>query len=428
MGWPEVEELSAEYPRTVVVDAVRQALAERRRVRDGVDGLSQDVEARLRSSLRRVINATGVLLSTNLGRAPLASRAIRASMGSAGYASLEWSVERGERGSRHDHLKEHLRVACGAPASAAFNTNAGAVLVTLCALAGADGDGQREAIVSRGQLVEIGGGFRVPDVLAASGCRLVEVGTTNRTRLSDYSAAVGPRTAAIVRVHRSNFSMTGFVDEPSLGELAGLAEASGTALIDDIGSGLLRPDPLLADEPDVSSGIRAGAIVCFSADKLLGGPQAGIVAGPAEEVERIADHPLARALRVDKLRLAALEATLALHRDPVEARYAVPTLRALHEDAEARERRARRLATLVAGAGDVVPTVGAVGGGAAPGVELSSWGVALGDDRPDRRAARLRTGAVPVATRIHRGRVVVDVLAVPDAEIDELAGLVEASA
>ncbi len=426
LAWDEVAVLMGQHPRAAVVDAVRGALGERRAAGAGDEDLGTDVAMRLRPSMQRVINATGVVLNTNLGRAPLADAAIRATAAASGYASVEWDVREGRRASRDGHVADHLAAACGAPAAAVVNTNAGAVLLALCALAGADAAGPREVVVSRGQLVEIGGGFRVPDVLEASGCRMVEVGTTNRTRLDDYEAAIGPRTAAILRVHRSNFRMEGFVAEPGLEELARLARRAGLVLIDDIGGGLLAPDPLLPDEPDARAGVAAGAVVCFSADKLMGGPQAGVVVGPDQAVGSVARHPLARALRVDKLRLAALEATLRLHRDPAEARRTVPALRVLHEEPAARRARADRLVGLAGG--EPVATAGVVGGGTAPGVELPSWGVALHDDNPEERARRLRAGEVPVAALIREGRLLLDVLAVDEAELDELARLVAASA
>jgi L-seryl-tRNA(Ser) seleniumtransferase len=412
---PGIERLLREHPHGAVVDALRLALDARRRAHAGADGLAGDVAARLRPSLGRALNATGVVLHTNLGRAPLAAEAREAALSAAGYATVEWSPETGDRGSRHDHVAAHLCALTGAEAACAANTNAGAVLLAMVALAH-----DREVIVSRGQLVEIGGGFRVPEVLAASGCRLVEVGTTNRTRLADYEAAVTPRTAVILRVHPSNFRVVGFTEETSLAELAGLARRRGLALVDDLGSGALRPDPAYRGEPDARASVAAGCdLTCFSGDKLLGGPQAGLLVGRRAAVAAVRAHPLMRALRPDKLTLAALEATLALHRDPDAARRRVPVVRMLSTPPEELRRRAEELAAAVGG--EVVDTVGRVGGGALPLAELPSFAVAVD---PPALAAALRAGDPPVASRTHDGRVLLDVLALDAADLAELPALV----
>ncbi|MDX6646299.1 MAG: L-seryl-tRNA(Ser) seleniumtransferase, partial [Miltoncostaeaceae bacterium] len=319
LATPGISELIERHPRAVVVEAVRAALALRRDRRAGAEGLAEEVASALRPSLRRAVNATGVILHTNLGRAPLADEAVAAVAEAAGACTLEWDPQDGERGSRHVHLEAHLRALTGAEAACATGTNAGAVLLSLVALASGG-----EVVVSRGQRVEIGGGFRIPEVLAASGCRLVEVGTTNRTRLADYERAIGPATAALLRVHPSNFRVVGFAEEVPLTELAALAGSRGLAMIDDAGSGALTAagdaGPW-ADEPDVRASVAAGAdLVCFSADKLLGGPQAGLIVGTAAAVGRARAQPLMRALRPGKLTIAALEATLRLHRDPALAR------------------------------------------------------------------------------------------------------------
>jgi L-seryl-tRNA(Ser) seleniumtransferase len=332
---------------------------------------------------------------------------------------VEWDPATGRRGGRGEGVAAHLRALTGAEDACAVNTNAGAVLLALVA---ACAPGQ--VIVSRGQLVEIGGGFRVPEILAASGCRLVEVGTTNRTRIADYAGAIGADTRALLRVHPSNFRQLGFTEEAGLAELAALAADRGLLLIDDLGSGSLAPDPLHGDEPDARASVAAGAaLVCFSADKLLGGPQAGILVGTAEAVGRARAHPLMRALRLDKLRLAALEATLALHRDPALARRRVPALAMLAAEPAERQARARALAAAVGG--EVVATVGRVGAGALPLAELPSFAVALdGPDGADGLAARLRALDPPVAARVHGGRVLLDVLALDKAERAELPALV----
>ena len=261
------------------------------------------------SSLRAVINATGVILHTNLGRAPLAAAAAEAAAGAGrSYTNLEYDLKRGSRGGRQVHVEPLLKDLSGAEAAMAVNNNAAAVLVALAAVAG-----QGEVLVSRGQLVEIGGSFRIPEILQAAGARLVEVGTTNRTRLADYEQAIGPETSALLRVHQSNFRMTGFVEEVDLAAMCRLGKERGLPVIDDLGSGAVTP---IKDEPALRASVTAGAsVVCCSADKLLGGPQAGLLMGGAEAIERCRTHPLARAVRIDKMQLAALETTLRLHRE-----------------------------------------------------------------------------------------------------------------
>lgn len=417
LGDPMVRELLDHHPRGEVVDAVRAILGERRAAHGGPDGLVEDLVARLPPSLGPVVNATGIIIHTNLGRAPLAPAAIAAAVSAAGASSLEWDRRAGRRGSRHDHVSGHLVALTGAEDACAVNTNAGALLLALCSLGGG------EVIVSRGQLVEIGGGFRVPEVLAASGLRLVEVGTTNRTRIADYAAAVRGSTVGILRVHPSNFRTVGFTEEAPLVDLARLASERELVLIDDLGSGVLVADPRLPGEPDARAGVRAGSdLVCFSGDKLLGGPQAGLIVGRRAAVERCKAHPLMRALRPDKLTLAALEATLALHRDPERAWREIPTLRMIGTSSEERRRRADSLAQAVGG--EVVETVGRAGGGTLPLLELSSWAVAVdwpGD--PDELARRLRTGEPPVAGRVAAGRLLIDVLALTDRDMESLPGL-----
>ncbi len=415
---PRVADLLRRHPRGQVVDAVRSALADRRAARAGADGLLDEIADRLRTSLVPVVNATGVILHTNLGRAPLAPAAVAAAVAAAGACSLEWRREDGRRGSRHEHVADHLRALTGAEAGCVVNTNAGAVLLALCSLGGG------EVVVSRGQLVEIGGGFRVPEILAASGLRLVEVGTTNRTRLADYAGAIGEATVAILRVHPSNFRTVGFTEETPLAELGALARARGVALLDDVGSGVIVADGRLPGEPDVRASVGAGCdLVCFSADKLLGGPQAGLIVGRADAVARCAAHPLMRALRPDKLTLAALEATLALHREPEGAWREIPALRMIAATGE--ERRARAEALAAALGGEVVTTVGRVGGGSMPLLELPSWAVVpAGAADAEAFARRLRAGEPPVAARVGDGRLMIDVLALTDDDVRALPGLV----
>jgi L-seryl-tRNA(Ser) seleniumtransferase len=420
---PSVDELLhderlAAAPHDLALVAARGALERARdEIRAGKDP-GPVVEAavaelaRLRApSLRRVLNATGVIVHTNLGRAPLGEAALaRVVAIGSGYSNLEYDLERGERGSRQDHLAELLRRRTGAEAALVVNNNAAAVLLTLAALA----EG-REVVVSRGELVEIGDGFRIPDVLARSGARLVEVGTTNRTRAVDYERAVGPETAVLLRVHQSNFRVVGFTERPRLADLAELAGRHDLALVDDLGSGALSG---VGDEPTPAESLRAGAdLVCFSGDKLLGGPQAGIIVGRADLVEQLRRNALQRALRADKLTLAALEGTLAAAPSSTEAE--IPVLRMLHEPLEAVCARAERLAARVGG--EVEETVARVGGGALPLTELASAACAVEEEL----AERLRRGEPPVVALVRDGRTLLDCRTLTDAEADEVAGAVE---
>jgi L-seryl-tRNA(Ser) seleniumtransferase len=415
LGEASLQPLVDEHGHNLVVQAARMVLA---RARENIEaGFERgdlaaqavaEVEHLLRPRLRRVINGTGVVVHTNLGRAPLAEEALQRVHDSArGYSNLEFELEEGTRGSRQSHVAEALRQLVGAEAVLVVNNNAAAVLLALAALA----HGQ-EVVVSRGELVEIGDGFRIPDVLASSGARLVEVGTTNRTRLTDYDAAIGEATAAILRVHQSNFRIVGFTEQTGLGELARLAERRGVLLIDDLGSGVLEP---LGDEPTVRASLEAGAhLVTFSGDKLLGGPQAGIVAGRADLVERLRRHPLQRALRADKLTLAALEGTLAVYRRGG----APPVLQMLREPVSAVRERAARLAALTGGT--VEPTVARAGGGALPLAEIASFGCALEEDL----AAPLRLAEPAVVGIVRDGKLLLDCRAIAEAEIDEVAAAV----
>ena len=420
LAHPGIAELLQRHPRGQVVDAVRAAIDDRRRSGSVVDDLVADVAHRLRPSLRRVINATGVILHTNLGRAPLASRAAAAVADAMGTSNLEWDTETGERGSRQDHVVEHLRALTGAESAAVANTNAGGMLLALVALASG-----KEVIVSRGQLVEIGGGFRVPEVLTASGCRLVEVGTTNKTRIADYERAITADTAVLLRVHPSNFRVVGFTEDASLDELVALAHTRGLVVIDDLGSGAMSGDAIYRGEPDVRTSVAAGVdVTCFSTDKLMGGPQGGVLLGRAEAIERCRKHPLMRALRPDKLTIAALEATLALHRDPDTARRDIPTLAMLAATPKLLRERAEALAAAVGG--EVVETIGRVGGGSLPTEDVPSFAVALDSaDGPDALAARLRGCDPHVAARVVDGRVVLDVLTLSQDDLAVLPDLVE---
>ena len=380
--------------------------------------------ARLRPRLRRVLNATGVVVHTNLGRAPLAAEAQAAVAAAAdGYCNLELDLAAGTRGSRHAHVEELLKELTGAQAAIAVNNCAAAVLLACAALAGG-----RDTVVSRGQLIEIGGGFRIPEILEIAGTRLVEVGTTNRTRRADYEAALaagGERIGAILRAHPSNFRTIGFVAEVEIEELCDL----GTAVIDDVGSGVLTDDvELLAGEPPVRRSVRAGAaLTAFSGDKLLGGPQAGLLVGTRAAVDACRRHPLARAVRIDKLSLAALEATLALHRDPAAARRALPVLAMLEADDATLSRRAHELAA--ATGGTVVESTARVGGGALPLLELPGPAVAIdpGPAGATALAADLRASDPAVVGRLHDGRLLLDPRTLTDGEAREVARAVRAA-
>jgi L-seryl-tRNA(Ser) seleniumtransferase len=407
----------AAHGRAPVVSALRDAL-EACRARGGGCSADQLLDAAAVAlsrppSLRPVLNATGVIVHTNLGRAPLPSRALdRVREVAAGYSTLEYDLEAGERGSRHDHLSSLLADLTGAEAGLAVNNNAAALLLCLAAVAGGG-----EVLISRGELIEIGDGFRIPDILAQSGARLIEVGTTNRTVTADYERAITPDTRAILRVHQSNFRMVGFTASAQLHELSGLASTHGIPLVDDLGSGALLDLPQLLDEPTARSSVEAGAaLVCFSGDKLLGGPQAGIVVGRADQVTRVKRHPLARAMRIDKLSLAALEATLELYRDPAHALAEIPVLAAAAEPVDAVRRRAERLAARLGG--ELVESRARVGGGALPLLELESFACALegGDDL----AHRLRMGEPPVVARVQEGRVLLDCRTLTDAQCDQI--------
>jgi L-seryl-tRNA(Ser) seleniumtransferase len=416
---PSVDELARSAGDPLAVEAARAVIARAREaIRAGAD--PGDLEERLRSelagarqpALRRVLNATGVIAHTNLGRAPLAAEALERVVEVArGYSNLEYDVVAGARGSRQAHVAGILRRLTGAEAALVVNNNAAAVMLALAALA----EG-REVIVSRGELIEIGDGFRIPEVLARSGARLVEVGTTNRTRAADYEAAIGPETAVLLRVHQSNFRVVGFTERPALEQLAQIAQRVELPLVDDLGSGALVD---VGDEPTARASLAAGAdLVCFSGDKLLGGPQAGIVLGRAELIDRLRRHPLQRALRADKLTLAALEGTLALYLDAGER---IPVLRMLREDAAVVRARAERLAGLVGGT--VEETVARVGAGALPLAELASFACAIEEGL----ATRLRMGEPPVIAILRDGRLLLDCRTLSEADVDEAARAVAAA-
>ena len=437
---PAAEELLERYPRQLVVDAVR-AVIERLRARHPGGGGRQDSAAKaagltpadivpwaarllataVTPSLRRVINASGVVVHTNLGRALLPREAVEAVVTAAsGYTDLEFSLARGERASRQDHVHDVLCTVTGAEDALAVNNNAAAMLLALAATARGG-----EVLVARGQLVEIGDGFRIPDILRESGAELVEVGTTNRTYLTDFENAWTDRTRAVLRVHTSNYRIVGFTAEPSLEELAGLAHGHGAVVVDDLGSGALAGLPLFAEEPSLQDSLAVGAdIVTFSGDKLLGGPQAGVAVGRAEAIGAMRRHPLARALRIDKLDLAALDAVLRLYLDPQAALVRIPTLAALAAPAEEVRTRAGRLRDLLEARGvgadrlSLEDAVARAGAGALPVTEVPSTAVSVdaGDDA-DGVATRLRLGAPAVVCRVHEGRILLDVRAVGEHEL-----------
>ncbi len=369
-----------------------------------IDDARARVDALRARLLRPVVNATGVLLHTNLGRAPIGDDALDAARTVArGYSNLEYRLDSGERGSRHEHAGSLLARACGAETGLVVNNNAAAVLLALGALARG-----REVIVSRGELVEIGGGFRVPEIMAESGCRLVEVGTTNRTRRSDSEAALGPDTALVLKVHASNYRMIGFVESTRVAELASLGPPvmidAGSGLLDETTPWLARRPGWLGDEPGVRQAVQDGAaLVTFSGDKLLGGPQAGIVVGRADLVATVARHPLARAMRADKMTLAALQAVAFAYLSGDASR--IPLWRMATAPVDELRRRAERVAEAVPGA-KVVDTEAVAGGGSLPGLVIPSAGVAIETPSADRVLARLRDEAV--VARADEGRVVCD--------------------
>ncbi|MGE5140621.1 MAG: L-seryl-tRNA(Sec) selenium transferase [Rudaea sp.] len=441
---PSVDELLQDHTlrgleqragHALVVDAIRASLdAARAAIRAGgaapmpallIEDIAERVYRATQPTLRRVVNGTGVILHTNLGRAPLSEAARQAMLDAAlSYSNLEYDLQAGERGSRYTHAEELLTRLTGAEAALVVNNNAAAVMFILRALA----DG-REVIISRGQLVEIGGGFRVPDVLRQSGAQMVEVGTTNRTRLEDFRRAISERTAILLQVHTSNFRIIGFAEQVALADLARLGHEQKLLAVDDLGSGALLDTAAfgLAHEPMPQESLAAGAdLVSFSGDKLLGGPQAGIIVGQKVLIETLKKHPLARALRVDKVTLAGLQATL-LHYLKNEAITQVPIWRMISAAPAELEKRAHAWAEKWNGAGLVAQVVDAqstVGGGSLPGETLPSRAVALAVPSPDEFAARLRQNTPPIVARIEGGRVLLDPRTVlPQDEKDLLEGV-----
>ena len=432
---PALADALSRLPRAAVGDAVRAEIAEaRRQLRNGGGPAATDAAALAETtaaavalaserSLRGVVNATGIVIHTNLGRAPLSEAAMAAMAEvSRGYSTLEFDLAAGTRGSRLHHVDWLLRTLTGAEASVVVNNNAAALYLALSAHAVG-----REVIVSRGEAVEIGGGFRIPDVLRQSGARLMEVGTTNRTRAADYASAAGEDTAALLRVHGSNFRIVGFTESPSLAELRGVADEADALLIDDIGSGCLLDAATfgLAAEPMPQASIAAGSdLVLFSGDKLLGGPQAGVIVGREAAVAPLRRHPLMRALRCDKATLAGLAATLEAYAAG-RAVEEIPVWRMIAASETALRARAEQWRD-AAGLGEIVRSESAVGGGSLPGETLPTWCWSPGATEPNAAAAALRRADPPVVARVQQGRLLLDPRTVLDGQDEHVASAVRA--
>ncbi|MFL5900070.1 MAG: L-seryl-tRNA(Sec) selenium transferase [Solirubrobacterales bacterium] len=432
---PSIEVLAARAPGLAhrlavsaaqfVIRDVRRRLLEGEHVDVSLAALDELLLVRAHAlsslSLRPVINATGVILHTNLGRAPLAPLAAEAAaMAASSYTNLEYDLCTGKRGSRQDHIEKLLCEFLGTQSALAVNNNAAGVLLALAALAG-----EREVIISRGQLIEIGGSFRIPEILASSGAKLREVGTANRTYIADYEEAIGEQTAALLRVHRSNFEVRGFTKDVPLQELCELADRHGLPVIDDLGSGAVLP---FGDEPTLQTSIAAGAtIVCSSADKLLGGPQAGLLLGSRSAIKRCRSHPLARALRIDKMQLAALEATLRMHW--LGENEGVPTLAMMSIPAVELEARAQLLSDAIGESATVTCSASRPGGGSLPGTELPGAACAV-DSMPlsaNAFVAALRQGEPSIVARITDGRVLLDPRTIEVCDLELVGRLVRAN-
>jgi L-seryl-tRNA(Ser) seleniumtransferase len=430
----EVREMLASHPRSVVVDAARKAVDDARKnpdieaVMSWAERIAAHVGAIEQRSLRPAFNATGVILHTNLGRAPLADVAIDAiSQVAGGYTNLEYDLEKGARGSRYVHCVDLLRELTGAADAIVVNNCAAAIVLSLSALARG-----REVIVSRGELVEIGGSFRVPDIMARSGATLVEVGTTNRTHLDDYARAITSRTGAIAKIHRSNFSQSGFVADVSVVSLAPVAAEHDIPIVHDLGSGLMIDLSTygLAGEPTARAALEAGAtVVMMSGDKLLGGPQAGIILGARHAIARMRQDPFARAMRVDKLTIAALTATLELYRAPDRAIREIPALAMITAPVDRIRERAAQIVQSLAGRGiesKAVESNASVGAGAFPAEGLPSFAIAVdGDAATTERALRL--GMIPVIGRIADDVLLLDLRSVPERDDIALVAAIGAS-
>ena len=428
----DVRPLVDAHGRALVLEALRSQLQAVRESLSPVDPIPSDnqlieaaghtIEALLQTELQPVINASGVVLHTNLGRAPLSRAAVQAMREAAGYTALEFDLRRGARSQRHVHAEPLLCQLTGAPAALVVNNNAAAVLLALTALSRG-----KEVLTARSQLIEIGGGFRIPDILKQSGARLVEVGTTNRTHLHDFERALGPHTALILHAHSSNFRLIGFTTEPGLTDLAALGRKHNVPVIDDLGSGALLDTAIfgLGHEPTVQESLQAGAaLVAFSGDKLLGGPQAGILVGQAALIERLRRHPLARAVRPDKLCLAALRATL-VHYLKGEAVQQIPVWQMIAATPESLRQRAESWRATI-GTGDVQPGRSTVGGGSLPEETLPTWLLALSPARPNQAAAWLRRQSPPVVARIEADRLLIDPRTIFEAQQADLLRILRA--
>jgi len=431
LAGPGVAALLSDHPRALVVKAARLAVEAARASGgamppEGWDAAVRAAALRLAEpSLAPVINATGVVLHTNLGRAPLAEAAIASMTRVArGYAALEYDLGRGTRGSRHAHCRDLLVELTGAADALVVNNAAGALLLALSALARGG-----EAVVSRGELVEIGGSFRIPDIMARSGAKLVEVGTTNRTHPADYERALTPDSKILLKVHRSNFQVTGFTADVAVVELAEMAHGRGLSCVYDLGSGLLINLSAwgLSGEPTVPEGVAAGAdLVVFSGDKLLGGPQAGILVGTEKAIAACRADPIARAVRADKLTLAALEATLALYRDHTTARREIPVLRMLTEDSDSVKRRATAVLQGVGDKAELVEGDSEVGGGSFPGAKLKTWLVGIRHPAPDTFVTQLRSHDPPIIARVAGSRVLLDARTIFPEQVETVVAALKA--
>lgn len=434
---PELSVALEDHPRETVVEAVRGAVADMRKaILEGRDiNVSEETAANIAlyrleksevRSLRRVINGTGIVLHTNLGRARLPRSVAEAVSSIAqGYSTLEYDVEKGVRGSRHDHINKLICRITGAEDAIAINNNAAATLMVLMALAH-----RKEVVVSRGELVEIGGAFRVPDIMKVGGTILKEVGTTNKTHLYDYERAIGENTGAVMKVHTSNYRILGFTEDVPAEQLAKLAHDNGLPMIYDLGSGLILDlQSYGLDEPTVASAFKAGAdVVLFSGDKLLGGPQAGIIAGKKQYIDILKKHPLARAMRLDKMTLCALEETFRIYEDPENAKKEIPVLNMITRPADEVRTKAARFAGRLRNVGisadiSIMHGIGRVGGGSAPMLNLDTWAVAIVPQKMsvDKLAESLRGWVVPIISHVQDGCLLLDMRTIADDELDVTA-------
>ena len=427
-----IEPLRKQYPDTTLVGWIRQSLEKvRRSLQSEKLGATGDIKGEVirqvlqhqheiaGNSVKQVINATGIILHTNLGRAPLAEAAIQRVTQVARTSNVELNLHTGKRNHRGDYCVELLRQLTGCEDALLVNNCAAATMMVLQVIAC-----QREVIIARGQLIEIGGGYRLPDVFTASGAILHEVGTTNRTYVHDYEHAVSAETAAVMRVHHSNFKQTGFVTEPTIRELVEMKRSDDLPVIDDLGSGWLdSTDELQLDEPSVKASVASGAdLTLFSGDKLLGGPQCGIILGSGRWIKLLRQSPLMRAMRLDKLTLGALEATLEIHLNG-DALSDIPTLRMINESTESIRSRSEKLASLIKSNAEirVIQCLSQIGGGALPCQQLPSYGISIATAKPNVLADHLRRGATSIQSRVSADSVILDLRTVDASQIDIIA-------